>query len=150
MKKQIKKISFLLMIIFMFLSINLAVFAKENEQTVVITDNEYKAYNQIAGSDTHIANIISITAVDVDKDHVKLSITNIGIDTFDKVSCYVEVWDTAGVRQYAKTITETDIFPLFPRNTTIYVKNWSKISVTNGQGWDGSDYGTFVPYELER
>lgn len=149
MMKNVKKILSGLLVCFMLLSTSIVSFAAEipaTEKPVATTLIEL----QTDEASPRIPNAIEVAIYDVDSDNVKVSISNFGIDTFDKVSCYVEVWDNSGRKQVAKTITEKDIFPLFPRNNTLYVKNWAKIKVSNIQCWDGDDYGTVINVEYEK
>lgn len=92
-----------------------------------------------------IPNIIEVYVIDDGKDYVKVGVQNYGIDTFDKVSFNIEIWDIWGRAVVRTSVTETDILPvLVPRTTRYYVKDWYNIKITNIQCWDGTDYGTMM------
>lgn len=150
MKKWRKFICSILMIT-MVLSMNTVAFASEgNGNEIEETVASAIVYMPSDDATARIPNAIEVAVKLVDDDHVKVCITNIGVDRFDKVSCYVEIWDTAGRKQYADTITEESIWPMFPRNNTLYVKNWSRIKITNIQCWDGDDYGTVADVDYTK
>jgi len=149
--KKLKKLSIsIAMMLVICMTLNTNVLAAENnnetEETVVSTI----VYMPSDEATARIPNAIEVSVKLVDDNHVKVCITNFGIDRFDKVSCYVEVWDTSGRKQYANTIIEEDIYPIFPRNNTLYVRNWSRIKISNIQCWDGNDYGTVSDVEYTK
>lgn len=149
--KKLRKLFCSVLVVSMLLSMNMVAFASESSdngagETVAST----MIYMPSDDETARIPNAIEVSVILVDDNHVKVSIANFGIDKFDKVSCYVEIWDRTGIKQYANTIAEEDIYPLFPRNNTLYVKNWSKIKITNIQCWDGKDYGTVADVEYTK
>lgn len=77
-----------------------------------------------------LANIVSVYVYDVDENHVKVSIQNIGLDWVDSVSMNIKIYNTRGL-QYNKNLTETSIKQFLPRNNTYYVAGWNRIVISN-------------------
>ncbi len=97
---------------------------------------------------TRVANVIKVSAAKRSDNQVRINCLNIGVDTFDKVTCNVMIVNKSGIVQYNKTITFTNIFPLISQYVDIYVANWATVYVSNIQCYDGTDYGVLPDFSL--
>ncbi|MDR2044478.1 MAG: hypothetical protein LBQ15_08960 [Clostridium sp.] len=76
-------------------------------------------------------NIIARTLSKPDATPVKLSILNIGLDTFDSLSCLFKTYHPAGQVCVNYPVLEPSILPGSSRSHTVYTLNWSMATVKN-------------------
>lgn len=137
-----KKIRKLLLIFLAILTVFIQPVFANNEQ-----ENSAKAYYYYQSDSqpsSRIPNAIEVQIQQRSKDKVRLTALNIGVDTFDSVSCIVKVTNTSGVNIYNKTHKFTSLFPLISQYDDIYVKDWQKVEVISIYCKDGNDTG-FLP-----
>lgn len=114
----------------------------------------YEYQSQASEIQARIPNVIKLVASDAGKDKVRIYVRNIGVDKFDKVACYVRIYNKnssgALIAQHGATLTFTNIYPTVVQQENFSVPNWKLVEVTNIKCMDGSDYQTLPSFSLSK
>lgn len=150
-----KKILAIIFTVVMAVELSVSAFSIEInntiDNTVPITSSELVIIRDENGNvqfETHdgtispripgFANIVSVSVYNVDRNHVKVSIQNIGLDWVDSVSMNIKIYNARGL-QYNQDLTEKSIKQFFPRNNEYYVSGWNRIVISNIVAKDEGD-----------
>ncbi len=95
------------------------------------------------------ANILRVKVVDVDRDHWRVSVQNIGLDWIDEVSFTVEVYNVQGL-QYRLNLSAVNVKQFLPWTFGDYAKDWKMIVVSNIVGRDEGDIGRLADITYSR
>lgn len=141
-----KKLTTMLLVLVMVISIGTPVFAAEKEDVASYdSSNISETESRIKGWD----NILVVKAIDGGANKVKVSIQNIGLDWVDKVSMRVRIYNQYGL-QYDQPLVETTILQMLPRNNSFSITGWTKIILSNIVGEDEGDVGNLPDVILEK
>jgi hypothetical protein len=97
-----------------------------------------------------LPNYVTMELIKIDNNNVRVSVSNIGIDSVDSFVGTVVVINTLGVSWFNQQIMLTNIPPMGVAYRGIYVTNWSRITVVDITITDGSDViydpGPYIKY----
>lgn len=147
MKSKFKKLFLTLLAMMLFAILSTNVYAKDDYVGEGVYESNVQ-YEEVNLKSPRIANIIKVSAVKRSDSKVRINCLNIGVDTFDKVTCKVKITNKSGLVQYHKTLTFTGISPAFSQYYDISVANWATVEVTNINCVDGTDKGTLPSFTL--